>query len=300
MAVETLLSSPDYFHPAIHMAKHHPGQLRVAEMLNSYLFGSKLAVPLDQIRQHVAEEARQARHDHDVVAAHESIQSPYSLRCAPQGLGPMLETLEQVRTVVEREANSVNDNPLIDPASDRVYHTGNFYGAHIARAMDGLKLDLANLANWLHSIMALLMDERFSNGLPPSLSPHPGVYQGFKGMQIVHSSLVTAIRHWSAPSLIHTLPTEQFNQDIVSLGTHSAMTALDITGLLRSVVAITLLATAQAVDLRRASARLGVGTKPVYRAIRAASPFVEADRALDADIARVAELMNGREIPVLS
>jgi phenylalanine ammonia-lyase len=300
MTVEALHSSPDYFHPAIHLAKRHPGQLRVAEMLNSYLFGSRLAVPLDKIRRQVADEARDAHQEHDVVAAHESIQSPYSLRCAPQGLGPMLESLEQARTVVEREANSVNDNPLIDPASDRVYHTGNFYGAHIARAMDGLKLDLANLANWLHSIMALLMDDRFSNGLPPSLSPHPGLYQGFKGMQIVHSSLVTAIRHWSAPSLIHTLPTEQFNQDIVSLGTHSANTAMDIVRLLRSVVAITLLSTAQAVDLRRGGGRLGAGTRPLYRALRAVSPFVEADRALEGDIARVVELIDRREIPVLS
>ncbi len=195
MTVEVLHSSPDYYHPAIHMAKHHPGQLRVAEMLNSMLFDSRLAVPLDEIRHRVEGASRQAHDTHEVVNAAESIQSPYSLRCAPQGLGPMLESLEQVRTVIEREANSVNDNPLVDCATDRVYHTGNFYGAHIARAMDGLKLDLANLANWLHSIMALLMDERFSNGLPPSLSPHPGLYQGFKGMQIVHSSLVTAVRH---------------------------------------------------------------------------------------------------------
>ena len=178
---------------------------------------------------------------HGVAPAGESIQSPYSLRCAPQGLGPMHESLDQCRTVIEREANSVNDNPLIDPGTEEVYHTGNFYGAHIACAMDGLKLDLANLANWLHSLMALMMDDRFSNGLPPSLSPHVGVYQGFKGMQIVHTSLVTAIRHWSAPSLIHTLPTEQYNQDIVSLGTHSALTAMDVNRLLRSAVAITLL-----------------------------------------------------------
>ncbi len=212
----------------------------------------------------------------------------------------MQEGLEQVRAVVEREANSVNDNPLVDPASDRVYHTGNFYGAHVARAMDGLKIDMANLANWLHSLMALLMDDRFSNGLPPSLSPHPGLFQGFKGMQLVHTSLVTAIRHWSAPSLIHTLPTEQYNQDIVSLGTHSALTAMDITRLLRSAVAITLLSTAQAIDLRQGAGKLGVGTAPIYRAIRAASPFLEADRALDGDIAEVQKLIERRSIPVLS
>src|SRR5580658_2421316 len=133
MAAEALGSSPDYYHPAIHMAKHHPGQLAVAEMLNSLLFDSKLAVPLDEIRGRVQEANRRANGgngSHGVAAADESIQSPYSLRCAPQGLGPMQETLEQCRTVIEREANSVNDNPLIDPAADCVYHTGNFYGGH--------------------------------------------------------------------------------------------------------------------------------------------------------------------------
>jgi phenylalanine ammonia-lyase len=166
--------------------------------------------------------------------------------------------------------------------------------------MDGLKLDLANLANWLHSLMALLMDERFSNGLPASLSPHVGLYQGFKGMQIVHTSLVTAIRHWCAPSLIHTLPTEQYNQDIVSLGTHSALTAMDITRLLRQAVAITLLSAAQAIDLRSGRERLGEGTRPIYRSLRVVSDFVEADRALDGDIAAVCGLIERREIPVLN
>ncbi len=299
MTAEALGASPDYFHPAIHLAKHHPGQLRVAEMLNSFLFGSNLAMPLDEIRHRVEAASRKAHETQDVVAAPEAIQSPYSIRCAPQGLGAMLESLEQATTVVEREANSVNDNPLIDPAADRVYHTGNFFGGHIARAMDGLKLDLANLANWQHSLLALLMDERFSNGLPPSLSPHPGLYQGFKGVQITHSSLVTAIRHWSNPSLIHTLPTEQFNQDIVSLGTHSAMTAMDIADLLRSATAITLLAAAQAIDLRKGAERMGAGTKPIYRAIRETSAFVQVDRALDTDIREVCSLIRGREIPVL-
>jgi phenylalanine ammonia-lyase len=148
--------------------------------------------------------------------------------------------------------------------------------------------------------MALLMDDRFSNGLPPSLSPHVGVYQGFKGMQLVHTSLVTAIRHWCAPSLIHSLPTEQYNQDIVSLGTHAALTAMDIERLLRNAVAITLLSTAQAIDLRAGGGRMGGGTRPIYRTIRSVSAFVEADRALDGDIAAVVGLIERRAIPVLA
>jgi phenylalanine ammonia-lyase len=153
--------------------------------------------------------------------------------------------------------------------------------------------------------MALLMDERFSNGLPPSLSPHVGLYQGFKGVQITHTSLVTAIRQASAPSLIHSLPTEQFNQDIVSLGTHSAATAWEMTALLRNLVAISLLSAAQAIDLRKrilpqGADRIGAGTLPIYSAVRAASAFVNEDRALDKDIREVCEWMNGRKIPVLN
>jgi phenylalanine ammonia-lyase len=296
LAVEALGSSPDYYHPLIHMVKHHPGQLRAAEMLHSMLMESKLAVPLDEIRGRVSHESA---HPASVVEAHESIQSPYSLRCAPQGLGPMLETLEQARLTIEREANSVNDNPLFDPDQQRAFHTGNFYGGHIARAMDGLKLDMANLANWTHSLLALLMDERFSAGLPNSLSPHPGVYQGFKGMQIVHTSLVTALRQMSAPSLIHTLPTEQFNQDIVSLGAHAALSAMDMLRLLQDSMAITLLSLAQAIDLRRGSDKLGAGTKPIYHAVRERSRFVEADRPLDGDIARVSKALHEHGVPVL-
>jgi phenylalanine ammonia-lyase len=296
LAVEALRSSPDYFHPLIHMVKNHPGQLRAAEMLQSMLMDSRLAVPLDDIRHRVAGEAA---HHAEVTVAHESIQSPYSLRCAPQGLGPMLETLDQARVTIEREANSVNDNPLVDPDQGRIFHTGNFYGGHIARTMDGLKLDMANLANWTHSLMALLMDERFSAGLPSSLSPHPGVSQGFKGMQIVHTSLVTALRQMAAPSLIHTLPTEQFNQDVVSLGTNAALTALDMLRLLRDSISITLLSLAQAVDLRDGKERLGAGTRPLYRALRERSPFLDADRPLDADIQRVSAALERHELPVL-
>jgi phenylalanine ammonia-lyase len=145
--------------------------------------------------------------------------------------------------------------------------------------------------------MALLMDDRFSNGLPPSLSPHVGLYQGFKGVQITHTALVVAIRHWSAPSLIHTLPTEQYNQDIVSLGTHSATTAMDIVGLLRNAVAINLLAAAQAIDLRQGSDRMGAGTSPLYRAIRESSAQVTEDRALDRDIASLSAQIALRRLP---
>ncbi|HYX30776.1 MAG TPA: aromatic amino acid ammonia-lyase [Pyrinomonadaceae bacterium] len=295
MIAEALKSSPDYYDARIHTIKNHPGQIAVADRLRALLEGSELAVGLEEIRERLAVLGSRARDSHTVEVASESVQSPYSLRCVPQGLGPVCETLGQIQQTIERELNSANDNPLVDPVSGDVLHSGNFYGAHIGRAMDGLKLDLCNIANWLHSLVGLLMDSRFSNGLPDSLSPQVGLYQGFKGLQLSHSSSVTAIRHLSGPSCIHTMPTEQFNQDVVSLGTHAAMTAFDIVEMLRDVVAMTLLAAAQAVDLRDGGNNLGHGTQPVFRAIRRVSSFLDEDRPLDRDIAAVSALIGRRE-----
>ena len=113
-------------------------------------------------------------------------------------------------------------------------------------------------------------------------------------MQIVHTSLVTTIRHLAAPLLIHTLPTEQFNQDIVSLGTHAASTAMEMIGILEHLMSITLLAAAQAIDLRRRGEALGAGTDPVYRLIRSVSSVVSEDRALEKDVIAVRDLIEDR------
>ncbi len=291
MAAEGMGSSADYYAERIQAAKGHPGQIAVAGILRSLLAGSLLTVRLEEIRNRVALTGRITFQSHIVERASESVQASYSLRCVPQGLGPMWESLRDTSRIVEREVNSVNDNPLIDPDSADVLHTGNFYGGHIARAMDGLKIDISTLANWLHSVVAMLMDSRFSNGLPNSLSPNVGLYQGFKGLQLCHTSLVTLLRQQSAPSSVHTLPTEQYNQDVVSLGTHAALTAFEMSATLRDAVAMTLLTTSQAVDLRKGAENLADGTKSIYRAIRRVSPFLEEDRPLDADIAAVSAFM---------
>jgi phenylalanine ammonia-lyase len=299
IAVEALRSSADYFDPRIQMVKGHPGQIAVANILRRMLSGSRLCIGLHSIRERVADTGRLASETHSVARAKEAVQAPYSLRCVPQGLGPIFESIRDARIVIEREMNSVNDNPLLDPASGDVLHGGNFFGSHIARAMDGLKLDICNLANWTHSILGSLMDERFSQGLPNSLSPRLGVFQGLKGLQLSHTSLVAHLRRDSAPSSVHTLPTEQFNQDVVSLGTHAAATTYDMSRMLRDAVAMTLIAVTQAIDIRSGAGKLGIGTAPIHSAVRSVSPFVEEDRALFGDIAAVSNLIAERRIPVL-
>jgi phenylalanine ammonia-lyase len=299
LCAESLHATTDPFEENIHKVKNHPGQLEVARLLRDFTEGSAFILDLESLREEM-------RGDHRTVDAafelEEAIQNPYSLRCAPQGLGPIFDTLAFGKEVIEREMNSVNDNPLVDPHFRRVYHTGNFYGGHIARVMDGMKLDLANLANWISALMAMIVDPRFSNGLPPNLSVKPGLSSGFKGMQLSLTSLTCACRQMAGPSSIHTLPTEQYNQDIVSLGLHSATTAMEMVHLTRDATAILLLALCQCIDLRRAKsgdARMGKGTQRIYEKIRKQVEFLDSDRPMDRNISQVSESIQQRSFDAL-
>jgi len=210
------------------------------------------------------------------------------LRCAPQGLGQVWEALEDGRAVIEREINSANDNPLIDPDTGALYKAGNFYGGHIARLLDAWKIDFAAMANWANALMALMVDDRLNGGLPANLTPAPGVNSGFKGMQLSMTSLACAVRQMAGPSSIHSLPTEQYNQDVVSLGMHAAVTAMDALECLRNETAMLLLASAQAVDLRGGPAKLGRGSRRVYGEVRRLAAFQDKDRPMEHEVAAVA------------
>jgi phenylalanine ammonia-lyase len=263
MSIEALLAPSEPYEAWVHDAKGHPGQIALAAYMRRLLDGSQS--------------------NNDPAA-----QSCYSLRCPPQALGPVWETLDAGRAVIEREINSANDNPLIDPEGPRVYRAGNFYGGHIARLLDGLKIDLAITGNWANSLMAVLVDDRFNAGLPPNLTPNPGVNSGLKGMQLSVTSLTCALRQLAGPSSIHSLPTEQYNQDVVSLGMHAATTALDAVECLRNEVAMLLIASAQAVDLRGNLATIGKGARAIHEQVRAIVPFMETDRPMEDEIRTLA------------
>jgi len=258
------LQAPDLpFDPWVHERKGHPGQIAVAAHLRGLLAGSG-------------------------YTRASGGQSCYSLRCPPQGLGPVWEALEGSRATIEREINSANDNPLIDPDTGTLYKAGNFYGGHISRLLDTWKLDFAAMANWGNALMAVLVDDRFNGGLPANLSPEPGVNSGFKGMQLSVTSLACAVRQMAGPSSIHSLPTEQYNQDVVSLGMHAAVTAMDALECVRNLTAMVLLASAQAVDLRGGPEKLGAGSRRVYQAVRALAGTVDKDRPMEGEVGAMA------------
>ena len=266
LAIEALQAPSEAYQPWVHESKGHPGQIAVAAYVRGLLTGSG-------------------------YVTESSSQSCYSLRCVPQGIGPAWEALDASRAVIEREINSANDNPLIDPETGNLYRAGNFYGGHIARLLDTLKLDFAIEGNWANALFAVLVDDRFNGGLPPNLVPDPGINSGFKGMQLSITSLACAIRQIAGPSSIHSLPTEQYNQDLVSLGMHSAVTAAEALECLRNATAMALLAATQAVDLRGGPSRLGPGSRRIYDAVRTTAAFLDQDRPMEGDIAELASSM---------
>ena len=266
LSVEALEAGSEPFAAWVQDIRDIPDRLRSRNISGEHLAGSKM----------VGDSGR---------------QSCYSLRCPPQGLGPAWEALENARPVIEREINSANDNPLIDPHTGMLYRAGNFYGGHIARLLDTWKIDFAVMANWGNALMAVLVDDKFNNGLPASLVPEPGVNSGFKGMQLSVTSLACAVRQIAGSSTIHSLPTEGYNQDVVSLGMHAAVTALDALECLRNETAMVLLAAAQATDLRAATAKLGTRNQRLHTAIRQVSDFLDRDRAMEQDVADVAALI---------
>jgi len=263
LSVEAMQSPDLPFEAWVHEQKGHPGQIAVAAYMRALLAGSGYTRPSGG-------------------------QTCYSLRCVPQGLGQVWEAIADARPTIEREINSANDNPLIDPDTGRLYKAGNFYGGHIARLLDGWKIDMAAMANWGNALMAVLVDDRFNEGLPVNLTPHPGVNCGFKGMQLSVTSLACAVRQMAGPSTIHSLPTEQYNQDVVSLGMHAAVTAMDALECVRNETAMVLLASAQAVDLRGGPEKLGAGSRRIHGQVRQVAAFQDKDRPMEREVGAVA------------
>lgn len=220
-----------------------------------------------------------------------TFQDPYSIRCTPHVLGVLADSLDWIVDWIETEANSSNDNPLIDLQTGQLLMGCNFYGGHIALAMDSIKITLANVADLCDRQIALLVDPRFSRGLPMNLVNGPGtnrkIHHGFKAAQITASSITAEALRESAPASIFSRSTESHNQDKVSLGTIAAKNAATINTLVSKVIAVQLLCGAQACRLR-GSINKRPALVPVLAAIESISLPNDSDRPMGTDIEKTA------------
>ena len=290
MASESLLGNRGHFAPFIFTAKPHPGQAQAAKHIYEILADSHLAMDHSQVVDINDELA-----DKKFQKLTRSVQDRYSIRCAPHIIGVLRDTIDWASEWLRLEINSSNDNPLFSVEDGEVYSGGNFYGGHVTQAMDALKAAVANIADLLDRQLALLVDERFSNGLPTNLAPlaagdeiEAGLHHGFKGMQLACSAITAETLKATMPASVFSRSTESHNQDKVSMSAIAARDARSVLRLCEEVAAIHLLAGAQGIELRGVESA-STATRRVHDKIREKSPFVGEDRSLQADIDAVLE-----------
>jgi histidine ammonia-lyase len=271
VASDVMRGNPGHFDERIAALRPHPGQVTAARWIRE-----------DLAREEGAPQQAPAR-----------LQDRYSLRCAPQIIGVLLDALRVSRDVLETETHGVNDNPLFDPERGDVLHGGNFYGGHVCFALDGLKTAVANVADLLDRQLALLCVHETNGGLPDNLVARVEddrvTHHGFKAMQITASALAAEALKGTMPASAFSRSTESHNQDKVSMGTIAARECLRILELTETVAAVHLLALCQAVDLRGGDARARRSLL-LRDSVRKQVPMNRVDRRQDIDIARVLEL----------
>ncbi len=266
MAALALMGNAGHFDARLADAKPHPGQRKAMARIR----GDLLAYQAN------SEPSR--------------IQDRYSIRCAPHVIGVLEDMLPVFRALIETEINSANDNPLFDPEDGRPLHGGHFYGGHVCFAMDGLKTLVANVADLLDRQLALLVDTRYSNGLPHNLSGSTGsraaINHGLKAVQIAVSAWTAEALKLTMPASVFSRSTECHNQDKVSMGTIAARDALRVLELSEQVAAAGLMATTQGLRLRiRAgqinSAMLGPRLERFLAEVCEPIPLLNGDMPLD-------------------
>ena len=275
---QVLWAEPEVLCGQVHKARGFRGQFAVAERIACHL------------RTHPDYERQISRHQWGShakpVEPGAEIQDPYSVRCAPQVLGAIQESLWHIDYIVARELNASTDNPLVFPNTASVIHCGNFYGQQIAMASDYLRLGLAKLGLLLERQLERLMNWRYSFGLPPLLtgSDNPGLNSGFAGCQLLATSLAAECRILCTPASVQTIPTNANNQDVVSMGCIAARMTREMLPKVWKLTAIQALALAQAADLRGGKV-MGGDFRKLHRSVRSVSPKLTTDRPLFEDIA---------------
>ncbi len=272
LVLEALGANPEALDARVHAARPHPGQTASAARLRALLAGSR------RLRD------ASARDGH-------AVQDAYTLRCVPQVLGAVRDALAHARQVVTVELNSVTDNPTFFPEEGAVVHAGNFHGQPIALAMDHVKVALAEVALFSERRLARLLDPAANGGLPPFLiRDDAGVRSGLMGLQYCASSTVADNAVLAHPASLGSVPTNANNQDVVGMGTVAVRQARRLLDNGRRVVAIELLAAAEAIDLVGRET-LAAGTRAAYDAIRRLVPPLLEDRPLGRDVERLADAL---------
>ena len=269
---EIVESFDDSFSEELNKVKLHEGQRHIAKSMRTYLEDSNLIRKREELFKDNAEIQRKE--------FKKKIQEYYSIRCVPQILGPIYDTIKYAQKVVENELNSTNDNPIIDLEVENVFHGGNFHGDYISLEMDKLKIAITKLSMLMERQLNFLLNHRLNDKFPPFLNAGKlGLNFGFQGIQYTATSTTAENQALSNSVYVHSIPNNNDNQDIVSMGTNSASMAKKVIDNAYQVTSVHVMAICQAIDLLSDSEkeRLSSKTKTAFANIRKHADFVTDD-----------------------
>jgi histidine ammonia-lyase len=218
----------------------------------------------------------------------DKVQEYYSLRCVSQILGPIYDTIRQAEEVVVNELNSVNDNPVIDYENENIFHGGNFHGDYVSLEMDKLKVATTKLSMLAERQLNYLLNDKLNQKFPPFVNLGVlGFNFGIQGMQFSATSTVAENQTLSFPMYVHSIPNNNDNQDIVSMGCNAANITKRVIDNSFEVLAIQMVAVLQAMDFLECTPRLSSHTLRVYKEIRKIFPKFIEDKPMYKELKQV-------------
>ena len=288
MMNEIASSYDDFMAKELNEAKHHKGQSVIAQAMRDIIADSTC------VRKREIELYGQKREEK--IFDHK-VQPYYSLRCVPQVLGPVYDELVNAEKVLINEINSASDNPIIDPDSANIYHGGNFHGDYVAYEMDKLKIGITKLTMLAERQLNYLFHDKVNEILPPFVNLGVlGLNYGLQAAQFTATSTTAECQTLSNPMYIHSIPNNNDNQDIVSMGTNSALIAKTIIDNSFQVMSILFMGLVQAVDYLKIQTKLSPKTAKIYKEVRDIFPAFVEDSPMYKDIANLVDYLRNHEL----
>jgi len=274
----------DHYSLELNIVKKHGGQNKIAAIMRDVLKDSKM------IRDRSEHLYNPDNLDYEVFE--DKVQEYYSLRCVTQVLGPIYDTINQAEDVLVNELNSVNDNPVIDHENKNIFHGGNFHGDYVSLEMDKLKIAITKLSMLSERQLNYLLNNKLNQKLPPFVNLGVlGLNFGMQGMQFTATSTVAENQTLSFPMYVHSIPNNNDNQDIVSMGCNAALMTKRVIDNSFEVLAIHLMTILQAIDYLECQDRLSAISRKLYDEARAIFPKFIEDQPKYKDLGRIKDFL---------
>ncbi len=286
---EIVQAYDDHLSEELNTAKKHIGQQKIAEKMRNHLKDSNLT--RDRNEHLYNDEADKNTY------FKEKVQEYYSLRCVPQILGPVYDTLEHTAKILIEEVNSANDNPIIDVENEHVYHGGNFHGDYVALEMDKLKLVVTKLSMLAERQLNYLLNHKLNDILPPFVNLGKlGLNFGMQGAQFTAVSTTAENQTLSNPMYIHSIPNNNDNQDIVSMGTNAANITKTVIDNAFEVLSVEITTIVQALRYLDFDDKLSQKTREVLEEMNNIIPEIKEDFPLYKTNAKVKDYLKNNEV----